>query len=163
MMINKLWDKQMKKSILLLIMGAFSVSAFADSKCAYELLGTDTRDYKNAQGEVVKQIIVPLSCTNFTIMLRNVTKMHKNTMGHNVVIAKEKDVKAIAIDGAIAGITKDYLKPGDTRVLAASKMVGGGEQTSVRFPVKKIKDGGYDFFCSFLGHERKMHGKLIVE
>ena len=76
---------------------------------------------------------------------------------------KEKDVKAIAIDGAIAGITKDYLKPGDTRVLAASKMVGGGEQTSVRFPVKKIKDGGYDFFCSFLGHERKMHGKLIVE
>ena len=58
---------------------------------------------------------------------------------------------------------KDYLKPGDTRVLAASKMIGGGDKTSVRFPVAKIKGGGYDFFCSFLGHETKMHGKLIVQ
>lgn len=153
----------MEKLVLLLIMGLFSVSAFAADKCSYDLLGTDTRDYKNEQGEIVKQIIVPSSCTNFTITLRNVTKMHKNIMGHNVVIAKEKDVKAIAIDGAIAGVKKDYLKPGDTRVLAASKMIGGGDKTSVRFPVAKIKGGGYDFFCSFLGHERKMHGKLIVE
>ena len=84
-------------------------------------------------------------------------------MGHNVVIAKAKDVKAIALDGAIAGVGKDYLKPGDTRIVAASKMVGGGERTSVRFAVSKVKEGGYDFFCSFLGHERKMRGKLIVK
>ena len=74
-----------------------------------------------------------------------------------------KKGRQVAIDGAIAGVKKDYLKPGDTRVLAASKMIGGGDKTSVRFPVAKIKGGGYDFFCSFLGHERKMHGKLIVE
>ena len=153
----------MKKSILLLIMGAFSVSAFADSKCAYELLGTDTRDYKNAQGEVVKQIAVPSSCTDFTINLRNGTKMRKTAMGHNVVIAKSNEIKSIIKDGVRYGVRDDYLKPGDKRIVAASKMIGGGEKTSVRFPVAKIKDDNYDFFCSFMGHDRKMRGKLVVE
>ena len=150
------------KSLLFFVV-ILSAPLMAADKCSFNLLGTDTRDYVDEQHRIVKQIVVPSSCTYFTINLRNITKMHKTAMGHNVVIAKSSDVKAIALDGAIAGVTKDYLKPGDRRVLAASKMVGGGEVTSVRFPVKKIKVGGYDFFCSFLGHERKMHGKLIVE
>ncbi|MBR5939966.1 MAG: azurin, partial [Neisseriaceae bacterium] len=45
----------------------------------------------------------------------------------------------------------------------ASKVVGGGESTSVKVPVAKIKAGGFDFFCSFPGHEIKMHGKLTVQ
>ena len=152
----------MKKGALFLGL-LFSGSIAMANQCAFDLLGTDTRDYKDSEGNLVKQIIIPSSCTYFTINLRNVTKMHKTAMGHNVVIAKAKDVKAIALDGAIAGVGKDYLKPGDTRIVAASKMVGGGEHTSVRFAVSKVKEGGYDFFCSFLGHERKMRGKLIVK
>ncbi|MBO7381071.1 MAG: hypothetical protein J6U05_05310 [Neisseriaceae bacterium] len=47
--------------------------------------------------------------------------------------------------------------------MAASKMVGGGEKTSAKVSVAAIKAGGYDFFCSFPGHEVKMHGKLTVK
>ena len=93
----------MKKGLLFLGL-LFSGSLAMANQCAFDLLGTDTRDYKDSEGNFVKQIIIPSSCTYFTINLRNVTKMHKTAMGHNVVIAKAKDVKAIALDGAIAGV-----------------------------------------------------------
>ncbi|MBR6026656.1 MAG: azurin [Neisseriaceae bacterium] len=152
----------MKKLILILSIGLFSTSVLAD-ECEYNLIGTDTLYFQNKQGEVVRQIIVPSSCTDFTINLFNGTKVHKNFMGHNVVVAKSSDVKSVIKDGIRAGVRKDYLKPNDERILVASQMIGGGENTSVKFPVAKIKDDNYDFFCSFIGHDRKMRGKLIVQ
>jgi azurin len=52
---------------------------------------------------------------------------------------------------------------GDKRVLAATPLVGGGQSTSVKFPVSRLTKGGdYTFFCSFPGHYALMKGKLIV-
>lgn len=151
-----------KKLIVIAGFALFSSVALADS-CSFELNATDTREYIDLKGNLVKQIVVPASCSKFTINMRNITKMLKTVMGHNVVIAKASDVRAISRDGAIAGISKDYLKPNDSRVIAASKMVGGGEVASVSFPVSAISGGDYVFFCSFLGHETKMRGKLVVQ
>ena len=152
----------MKATVLLLSIGLFSTAVWAD-ECSYDLTGTDAFYFQDNQGEVVKQIAVPSSCTDFTINLRNGTKMRKTAMGHNVVIAKSNEIKSIIKDGVRYGFRDGYLKPGDKRIVAASKMIGGGEKTSVRFPVAKIKDDNYDFFCSFMGHDRKMRGKLVVE
>ncbi|MBR5939868.1 MAG: azurin [Neisseriaceae bacterium] len=153
----------MIKKMIIVVGLALSISAAWADSCSFELHGTDAREYRDLQGNLVKQIVIPSSCTEFKIGMKNVTKMHKNLMGHNVVIAKADDVKAIAKDGAIAGISKDYLKPNDSRVVAHSKMIGGGEVTSVTFPVSAIRSGDYVFFCSFLGHEVRMRGKLIVQ
>ena len=95
--------------------------------------------------------------------MQHIGKMPKTAMGHNVVVVKSSDIKGVIKDGMRYGISKDYLKPNDKRVVAASKMIGGGEKTSVKIPVAKIKDGEYLFFCSFLGHDRKMRGKLEVK
>lgn len=131
--------------------------------CSFDLKGTDAMTYTDAAGKAVPEIVIPASCADFTINLEHIGKMPKAGMGHNVVIAKSSDVKAVATNGVKAGVKGDYLQANDPKVVAASTMIGGGEKTSVKVPVATIKAGGYDFFCSFPGHEMKMHGKLTVQ
>ena len=124
--------------------------------CATTIEGNDAMQY-NADS-----ITVPASCTQFTINLKHVGKLAANVMGHNVVIAKEADMAGIAADGASDPAT--HVKAGDTRAIAHSKVIGGGESTSVSFDVAKIKDGGpFKFFCSFPGHLALMQGSIQVQ
>ena len=83
-------------------------------------------------------------------------------MGHNWVLTKTADYTAVANAGMAAGLDKDYLPVDDKRIIAHTKVIGGGESTSVKFPVSKLTKGGdYTFFCSFPGHYGLMRGKLI--
>ena len=83
-------------------------------------------------------------------------------MGHNFVVAKEADMAGINADGM--AVAPEHLKDGDARVVAHTKMIGGGESASVTFDVAKLKDGGpYKFFCSFPGHFALMQGSLQVQ
>ena len=153
----------MIKKGLLVLLSAFACSVSMGADCSFDLKGTDNMTYTDASGAAVPQINIPASCSEFTINLTHSGKMPKNAMGHNVVIAKGSDVKEIAKAGIKAGVAKGYLPENDARVIAATKLIGGGEKTSVKVPVAKIKEGGYDFFCSYPGHEIKMRGKLIVK
>ena len=124
--------------------------------CATTLESNDMMQY-NADS-----ITVPASCTQFTINLKHTGKLAANVMGHNVVIAKEADMAGIAADGM--AVAPEHIKDGDARVVAHTKMIGGGETASVSFDVAKIKDGGpYKFFCSFPGHLALMQGSLQVQ
>lgn len=128
------------------------------SNCATEIEGTDAMQYN------VGSITVPASCTEFTITLKHTGKLPVTAMGHNVVITRAADMAAVAADGISAGADADYVKADDARVIAHSDMVGGGETTSVSFPVSKIQgDGAYEFFCSFPGHSALMKGTIAVE
>lgn len=126
--------------------------------CATEIEGNDSMQYN------VGSITVPASCSEFKITLKHTGKMPVTAMGHNVVITKSADMQAVATDGVAAGAAANYVKAGDARVVAQTKMVGGGESTSVSFAVSKIKDGGpYQFFCSFPGHSALMKGTIAVQ
>jgi azurin len=84
-------------------------------------------------------------------------------MGHNVVIAKAADMQGVTADGIGAGAAAGYLKSGDTRVIAHTELIGGGQSTTVSFPVASIQgDGPYEFFCSFPGHSTAMKGSITV-
>ena len=127
------------------------------SDCSTEIEGSDAMQFN------VGSITVPASCTSFTITLKHTGTMPVAAMGHNVVIARASDMQAVAADGMAAGAAAMYVKPGDTRVIAHSDVVGGGQSTSVSFDVGKIKDGGpYEFFCSFPGHSAMMKGTIAV-
>ena len=143
----------------LVLSGTFAAAA----DCSFDLKGTDAMTFTDAAGKPVPEIVVPASCADFEIRLEHVGKMPKTAMGHNVVIAQSSDVRAVTAAGVKAGVKGDYLQAGDPKVVAASKMVGGGEKTTVKVPVAKIKSGDYAFFCSFPGHEIKMRGKLTVK
>ena len=131
-------------------------AAVADAgQCSFTLEGNDAMQYN------VKNIDVPKSCAEFTINLKHVGTMPVAAMGHNVVIAKTSDMNGVAADGAM--VQPDHVKAGDTRVVAHSGMVGGGQTTSVTFDVSKLADGSYSFFCTFPGHSAMMNGTLTVK
>ena len=112
----------------------------------------------------VKNIDVPKACKTFTIDLKHVGKMPKTSMGHNVVVTATADLTAVAADGLKAGAAADYVKPADTRVLAHTKLIGGGESSSLQLDVSKLQaDGGYSDFCSFPGHSTIMKGTLTLK
>lgn len=62
-----------------------------------------------------------------------------------------------------AGAANQYVKAGDPRVLAATRIVGGGESTSVKFSTAKLKNGeSYTYVCTFPGHSAVMLGRLTL-
>ena len=147
----------MKKTLMafaLLAAGGFAAPAMA-ADCAITVEGNDQMQFN------VKSIEVPKSCKNYTVTLKHVGKMPKTSMGHNMLVSTTADVAAVAADGMKAGAAADYVKAGDTRVLAHSKVIGGGESTTFDIDVAKLKAGtDYTFFCSFPGHYSIMKGSL---
>jgi azurin len=61
-----------------------------------------------------------------------------------------------------AGLANNYQKPGDTRIVAATKIIGGGESNSVRFATGQLQSGtSYSYFCSAPGHSSLMKGRFV--
>lgn len=136
-------------SILLLA----SSSAFA--ACSVDIEGNDAMQFNLASIDVAK------TCKDFTVNLKHAGNLDKAIMGHNWVLAKTADLQAVATDGMAAGPDHDYVKTDDARVVAHTKVVGGGETTSVTFAVSKLDAASeYSFFCSFPGHWAIMKGTL---
>lgn len=128
------------------------------ANCATTIEGNDAMQYN------VGSIAIPRSCTEFKITLNHTGKLPAAAMGHNVVIAAASDIQGIDADGMGAGAAADYIKAGDARVIAHSKLVGGGESASVSFAVGKLQGAGpYAFFCSFPGHSAMMKGSITVQ
>ena len=109
-------------------------------------------------------VIDKTNCKEFKVTLKHVGKMPKNAMGHNIVISKAEDTKAVLADGAKAGADADYVKADDARVVAHTSLIGGGEETSVTIDTSKFADGGkYEFYCSFPAHSAQMLGHVTLK
>jgi azurin len=109
-------------------------------------------------------ITVPASCKNFTVTLKHVGKMAKAAMGHDWVLTHAADEQTVVNESMAAGPSKDYLNPADPKIIAHTKLIGGGESDSVTFPVSKLKAGEqYAYFCTFPGHAALMKGTLSVK
>ena len=131
-----------------------SSSVFA-ADCVVEIEGNDAMQFNKPTIEVSK------SCKDVTVKLKHAGKLPKQAMGHNWVLAKTADVQAIASDGIAAGLPQNYVRAGDARVVAHTKIVGGGESDSVTFAVGKLgASESYTYFCSFPGHSSIMKGTL---
>lgn len=112
----------------------------------------------------IKELTIGKDCTDVKIVLKHVGKLPKTAMGHNLVITAEKDLQAVASDGMKAGVTNEYVPKGDARVIFATKLVGGGEETSGTFKRSALKGGEkYKFFCTFPGHVAVMQGNVVVK
>ena len=84
-------------------------------------------------------------------------------MVHNWVLSKTVDVQSVATEGMRAGLVAKYVPPGDSRVIAVSDVIGGGESTSLVVSTASLTPGDdYTFFCSFPGHSYSMRGKFQV-
>ena len=138
-------------SLVLASSGAFA----ADKVCKFDIAGTDQMQFDK------KELVVAPDCTDVEITLKHTGKLPAAAMGHNWVLSKTADVAAVATDGIGAGIANDYIKKGDTRAIAHSKVIGGGQTTTVTFKTSLLTKGGaYTYFCSFPGHSAIMKGVL---
>lgn len=123
-----------------------------------------TVESNDAMQFTTKALTVPKGCKQFVVTLKHVGKLPAKVMGHNFVVARTADVNAVASDGMKAGAAAHYVKAGDPRVIAASKVIGGGESTTVAIPVGKLKAGeSYTFVCTFPGHSSIMRGTLTLK
>ena len=137
------------------LFAAASGSALAAPACSIDIEGNDAMQFNKTAIEVSK------SCKKFTVNLKHVGKMPKASMGHNWVLSKTADMAGVATDGIAAGLANQHIKAGDSRVIAFTKVIGGGEKDSVTFDVSKLSASeAYSFFCSFPGHSGIMKGTL---
>jgi azurin len=142
------------RSLAFVSLLALAGTAFgADKVCKLEITGTDAMQFDK------KELAVAADCTQVEVTLHHSGKLPAQAMGHNWVLAKTADVAGVASDGVSASFANDHIKAGDTRVIAHTKIVGGGQSTSVTFPTSKLKAGeSYTYFCSFPGHSSIMKG-----
>jgi azurin len=133
--------------------------ALAASKvCKLAITGNDAIQYDK------KQLTITSDCTQVELTLTHVGKLPAQSMGHDWVLVKAEDLAAVANDGLTAGIANNYVKPGDTRVIAHTKVVGGGESATVTFATSALKKGqAYKYLCTFPGHNALMNGDFIIQ
>ncbi len=146
------------RTLALCSLFAISASAFgADKVCKVDIAGNDQMQFDK------KEISVAADCTEVEVTLKHTGKLPAAAMGHNWVLVKTADLAGVASDGIGAGFANDHIKKGDTRVIAHTKIIGGGQTTSVKFPVSALKKGeSYSYVCTFPGHSALMKGVFKI-
>lgn len=128
----------------------------APKVCKLEIAGNDLMQFDK------KELKVGADCATVELTLKHTGKLPAQAMGHNWVLVKTPDANAVATAATAAGPKNGYVPQGDKRVIAASKLVGGGESDTVRFQASALEKGGaYTFICTFPGHSTLMRGKLV--
>jgi len=141
-------------SAIVLVLATLATPRFAHADpCQLEISGNDQMQYDK------QTLTVPASCKEVTVTLHHAGKLPREAMGHNWVLVNGPDVDAVANAGMGAGLANDYVASADKRVLAHTKVIGGGQTSSVTFETSSLKAGGdYRYLCTFPGHHALMHG-----
>lgn len=135
----------------------------------------ESPDYKTVKGDVVELTIEGNDQMRYNLdemkvkagstvklTLKHVGEMTAQQMGHNwVLLTQGTDIMEFGQKAASAA-DNDYIPQKEAnKVIANTKILGGGEQTTITFEAPE--KGTYDFICSFPGHVSLMKGKFIVE
>ena len=88
-----------------------------------------------------KELKVAKDCTSVEVTLKHTGKLPAASMGHNWTLVKTADVNGVANDGLSAGLPADYIKAGDKRVIAHTKVVGGGQTDERHVPDVEAEGG----------------------
>ena len=103
--------------------------------------------------------------TKVKLVFKNVGKIPKIAMGHNVVVLK-KGITAIAFGqkALAAGANAVNALPDSVKgdVLAHTKLLGPDETDTIIFDAPK-EAGDYEYVCTFPGHFALMRGKMSVK
>jgi azurin len=137
---------------LLLLTGAV---AYADP-CKITIESNDQMQYS------AHELAVPTECADVEVTLRHAGKLPAKVMGHDWVLARDSDMSGIVNAALAAGASRGYLPENDKRIIAATRLVGGGESTTVKFSTAALIQGArYAFFCTTPGHSTVMHGAFV--
>jgi len=124
--------------------------------CPLSISATDLMRFEQQTLQVDRQ------CTEVEVTFHHTGKLPASAMGHDWVLTKTADVASVANAGMNAGLANNFQKPGDPRIVAATKVIGGGESATVRFSTAQLESGAsYSYFCSAPGHFSIMKGRFV--
>jgi azurin len=95
-----------------------------------------------------QEIRIAADCTQVKLTLRHTGALPADVMGHNWVLTTTADLEALATAAGKLPSSSDHVPKGDARVLAASKVVGGGQSTTFTFPTSALRKGGDSRFSA---------------
>ena len=134
--------------------------AIAEKKAVHEITisGNDTMQFDVKNFDVTAGSKVKLT-------FKNVGKLPKIAMGHNLVLLK-KGITAIAFGQKALGAGANAVNPLPDSlkedVIASTKLLGPDEQEIISFTAPKEK-GAYEYVCTFPGHFAMMRGTMTVK
>ena len=145
----------MTRFLSILTLATIAISTHATQKVT--ITGNDTmqfdkREFTVKSGEKVE------------IEFKNIGKLPKIAMGHNLVILK-KGISSLKFGQKAMAMGANATNPlpegsmGD--VIAATKLLGPGETETITFTAPD--PGDYQFVCSFPGHFAAMRGIMVVK
>jgi len=148
--------KQMKKFLSLIALGLSGAFLHADQKITVtgnDLMQFDLKEFTVSAGEQV------------TLEFKNVGKMPKIAMGHNLVLLKA-GVSGIQFGQKVLGMGASATNPlpeaSKEDVLAATKLLGPGESDTITFTAPS-EPGVHQYVCTFPGHFAMMRGNMTVK
>ena len=137
---------------------AVASAGFLNADHKITITGNDTMQFD------VKEFTVQAG-EKVELTFKNIGKLPKLAMGHNLVILKE-GVSPLKFGQKIMGMgaspTNPLPKESLVEVIAATKLLGPGESEKLSFTAPK-QAGFYQFLCSFPGHYAIMRGVMVVE
>lgn len=137
---------------------AFAAEGAMAKTCDVTIEANDAMQFNQKEMSVAKD------CTEVKVTLKHTGKLPKSAMGHDWVLSAESDMQAIVTGGIQAGLAADYLPADKSKIIAHTKLIGGGESDSTTFKTSALKAGTtYKFFCTFPGHSGIMHGVFSVK
>ena len=117
--------------------------------------GTDTMMYSKNSFEVK-------SGQKIKLTFKNIGKLPKVAMGHNIVILKNSVDLVKFCNEAVKFPTNEYFPKGlEKDVIGRTKLLGPGEEDTIYFMAPE--PGTYEYVCTFPGHFALMKGKMIVK
>lgn len=149
---------KLKTSILIAcLLGIFSAVQAANAGNKIEITGNDTMQFNSKVFEVA-------AGQEVTLVFKNLGKLPKAAMGHNVVVLKPgSDVMKFG-GAAVAAAASEYI-PQDgafkDQIVAHTKLLGPGEEDTITFTLPEA--GVYPFLCSFPGHFALMNGTITAK
>ena len=118
----------------------FVANAAQANECELSIDGNDNMRFDT------KEMSVPASCDEVTVTLHH-----------------SGDMQSVVQQGMSAGMDNNYVPDSDA-VIAATDVIGGGEETSVTFSTEGMSaDTDYKFFCTFPGHSAIMQGSFAIK
>ena len=144
------------RNFILIALATLAVSLNAAQKIIItgnDTMQFDTKEFTVKAGEEVE------------LELKNIGKLPKIAMGHNLVILK-KGISAIKFGQKIMGMgaSATNVLPAASMddVVAATKLLGPSESDTITFTAPS-EAGDYQFVCTFPGHFAMMRGIMVVK
>lgn len=140
------------------LVGLVVVPSVSAKTCDVTVSGNDRLQFEPTELSASAQ------CPRITITLVHTGHLPVNVMGHNWVLIRTDDYPAVMQAALHTGIANGYLPEHDARIIAHTRLIGGGEQAQVIIPTKSLRRGeSYTYFCSFPGHGALMKGILRID